>query len=113
MFPLSIVFLFAHARFQFQTRIRLYSARTLKPLGSLSYHVESCYALAFAHPHSPVEIGHRIEDEDDGYDEGDKETRSRWLISAGKEGRIAFWVLDSFEKQKGQESKMDERGVRS
>lgn len=77
----------------------MYSTRTLKSLGTLSYHAESCYALSFAHPHASVSSAPEteLEEDNDEFDEADQVKRSKWLISAGKEGRIAFWELDSFE----------------
>ena len=77
-------------------RIRLYSTRNLKPLGTLYYHKSGCQGLAFAHsyPHT----------EDDGSDEEDDlpaaemEERGRWLLAGAKDNRVSLWVLMSFEK---------------
>lgn len=77
-------------------RIRLFSAATFKPLGSLSFHRESVQALAFAN------AGSKLLTEDDtielGADESDEEEESRdqWLASGGKDRRIALWALKRF-----------------
>lgn len=43
-----------------------------------------------------VEDNDDDDDADDGWEAADSERRTRWLMSAGKEGRIAFWELTSF-----------------
>lgn len=91
-------------------RIRLFSAASLKPLGTLSYHRETVHTLAFAHPPKPqskvdteetstLELGQ--EEEEDGTDEeeegvGGSVPRERWLASGGKDKRIALWGLKDF-----------------
>lgn len=93
--------------------VRLYSTKSFKPLGTLKYHGQSVYAVAFAHgshtlgqPPQPsigsgdvAETGPETDDqEDDWWEQTDSERRCRWLVTAGKEGRVAFWLLDTFEK---------------
>lgn len=84
-------------------RIRLFSAATFKPLGTLAYHRESVQALAFGNRESNLLSGADEEasvlelgDESDSDDEQDADVgpRSRWLASAGKDRRIALWSLD-------------------
>lgn len=75
-------------------RIRLYSTRTLKPLGTLQYHKNGCQSVAFARSLDvPV-----VEEMDEEMSEEEKEERSRWLIGGGKDGRVSIWVLMNFEK---------------
>jgi len=87
-------------------KIRLYSTKTFKVLGTLNYHPETVHALSFAHPHFSTGLKesdasvYMSNDEDDEWTKSDLESRTRWLVSGGKEGRIAFWKLDSFERAK-------------
>jgi len=92
------------------SRIRLFSASSLKPLGVLAYHRDTVHTLAFASPPispadtafdtaSTVELGG--EDEDDSEDEAGNagtEARDRWLASGGRDNRIALWALKDFTK---------------
>ena len=92
------------------SRIRLFSASSLKPLGILAYHRDTVHTLAFANPPlskgdgivdsaSTVEIGGEDEeDSDDEAEDGRGEARDRWLASGGKDNRIALWALKDFTK---------------
>lgn len=91
-------------------RIRLFSAATFKPLGTLAYHRESVQALVFGNRESGLlgasgggrgvdddeasvlEIGDDESDSDDDVD-ADVGPREGWLTSAGKDRRIALWSL--------------------
>nr|ODN91015.1 WD-repeat protein [Cryptococcus depauperatus CBS 7855] len=81
-------------------KIRLFSAATSKPLGSLSSHRETVHAIAFAHhsPMPPVDV----EDPESTIDlaeESDEEVenkRERWMASGGKDGKVALWSLMDF-----------------
>ncbi|KAJ7593068.1 WD-40 repeat-containing protein, partial [Mycena floridula] len=75
-------------------RIRLYSTRTFRALGTLKYHKTICHALQFAKTLS-VEPA---EDSDDEMTEQEKQDRTRWLLSGSKDNRCAIWTLMSFEK---------------
>lgn len=77
-------------------RVRLYSTKSFKPLGTLVYHKQSCQALTFASDVRPID-----EDDDDDDDDmtvAEKCQRSRWLLTAGKDARVSIWALMSFEK---------------
>lgn len=93
-------------------RIRLFSASTLKPLGTLSTHRETVHCVTFASaPHtaeeavygdesSTLEIGAESEEGEDSDEDVDEQMgtppRSRWLASGGKDKRIALWGLKDF-----------------
>ncbi|KAL0954817.1 hypothetical protein HGRIS_003762 [Hohenbuehelia grisea] len=75
-------------------KVRLYSVKSMKPLGTLSYHKEGCQAVEFACP-----VGKDCGDgTDDELDEEDKEEKARWLVAGGKDTRISIWGLMSFTK---------------
>jgi len=84
-------------------KIRLYSTKTLKPLGTLSYHKEGCQAVSFAHSLSedsaPEDSDENSDDEEMGTVE--KEARGRWLVAAGKDTRVSIWEMISFRSEKG------------
>lgn len=66
--------------------------RKMRPLGTLDYFKESCFAVAFAN-----EAGDSLGSEagEDGSPAG-----PRWLAVGGKNGRVAIWELDSLEKRR-------------
>lgn len=84
-------------------RIRLFSAATFKPLGTLSYHRESVPALAFAQSagskllteteDDTIELGAESDSDDE---EISTVPRDQWLASGGKDRRIALWGLKRF-----------------
>ncbi|KAF8525931.1 WD-40 repeat-containing protein [Hysterangium stoloniferum] len=78
-------------------KVRLYSSKTFKYLGSLAYHKEGCQAAAF--PHYQVGVHVDGDDELDDFDNGDVEDRLRWLVTGGKDTRIAVWRLRDFDKK--------------
>jgi hypothetical protein len=71
--------------------IHLFSVASLKPLGQLAYHRESCQTIAFASP-EPVERSHALETDDDD-DEDERELRHLWMASGSKDRRVALWSL--------------------
>lgn len=101
-------------------RIRLYSTKTCKPLGTLRYHKQSVQALAFFSPSAfshPISSSERMrggggqeggqEGEGAGEDEdgmemtkAEKAERARWLLGGGKDGRVSIWTLIDFERRK-------------
>ncbi|KAI0321778.1 WD40 repeat-like protein [Amylostereum chailletii] len=84
-------------------RIRLYSTKTFKPLGTLTYHKDSVQALAFAHAQLRETDGGPLPQEDVDDDEdmtsSEKRARARWLVSGGKDGRVAIWELVDFSRR--------------
>ncbi|KIK57640.1 hypothetical protein GYMLUDRAFT_228597 [Collybiopsis luxurians FD-317 M1] len=79
-------------------KVRLYSTKSFKPLGTLKYHRDGCQALSFATSISVDSIPPQDDDDDDDMLDEDKIKRGRWLISGGKDKRIAIWELISFER---------------
>ncbi|KAJ2971404.1 hypothetical protein NUW54_g12514 [Trametes sanguinea] len=87
-------------------RIRLYSTKAFKPLGTLAYHKKNCQSLTFAHPQSSPRAGSPTppntqggdEDYDDDMTEQEKKERTRWLVSGGQDSRVAIWSLMDFGK---------------
>ncbi|KAI0635762.1 WD-40 repeat-containing protein [Trametes polyzona] len=82
-------------------RVRLYSTKSFKPLGTLAYHKKNCQCVAFAHPRpvaapAPTEVSEE-EDEDDMTEE-ERAERTRWLVSGGQDSRVAIWSLIDFSK---------------
>ncbi|KAJ7632862.1 WD-40 repeat-containing protein [Roridomyces roridus] len=73
-------------------RIRLYSTKTLRPLGTLRYHKIGCQALEFARSVDSEE------DEDEEMSAAEREARGRWLAAGSKDHRVSLWALISFEK---------------
>ena len=105
-------------------RIRLYSTKTLKPLGTLDYHKDGIQAITFARnalppPHPPKNQGGEggvesragatsasagegdgVGDDDDEFSGSEIEARKRWLVAGGKDGRVSVWELMDFTKPK-------------
>ncbi|EPQ52637.1 WD-40 repeat-containing protein [Gloeophyllum trabeum ATCC 11539] len=86
-------------------KIRLYSTKTLKPLGTLTLHKNACQALAFARytarpaeKHATPTGSEDALGEDDDMTEEEREERTRWLVSGGRDCRVAIWPLMSFAK---------------
>jgi len=85
------------------SRIRLYSTKSFKSLGTLKHHKLGIQCLEFArtiieHPEFP---GHCEGQEDEDEDElsiEDKLERSRWLLVGSKDCRVSIWPLISFAK---------------
>ncbi|KDR76271.1 hypothetical protein GALMADRAFT_247578 [Galerina marginata CBS 339.88] len=84
-------------------KIRLYSTKSFKPLGTLKYHKSACQCVEFARaleaPTGKEGLavdGDESEDEDMSLEE--KLERSRWLVAGGKDNRVSIWSLMSFEK---------------
>ena len=86
----------------FFCRIRLYSTKSFKPLGTLDYHKKSVTALAFAHPPDPIRPKPTITDEYDSEDEmlpDEYEARGRWLAAGSEDTRLSIWPLITFSRQ--------------
>ena len=77
-------------------RVRLYSTKTLKPLGTLAYHKENCVAVCFATPYYEKDGAGGESLDTDLLSENEKERRGRWLVSGGADKRISIWELMRF-----------------
>lgn len=75
-------------------KVRLYSTKKVKSLGTLTYHKDGCFAVCFARP----VISSEVEDEEE-LEVAEIVSRGLWLASGGKDSRICIWPLISFEKQ--------------
>ncbi|KAH8099976.1 WD-40 repeat-containing protein [Cristinia sonorae] len=78
-------------------KVRLYSTKTLKHLGSLDYHKKNTQTLAFAHSVKAAPEGDSDE-EDEDMTKSEKEARGRWLAAGSQDCRVSLWSLMSFEK---------------
>ena len=100
----SIVLMFGYTN-SLSDRIRLYSTKKLKPLGSLAYHKDGCQAVAFANQFTvEMEVASVLknsvmdeESDEDDMDQDEKVTRGRWLIGGGKDHMVSVWTLMDFE----------------
>ncbi|KAH0832970.1 WD40-repeat-containing domain protein [Lanmaoa asiatica] len=85
-------------------RVRLYSTKSFKSLGTLVYHKENCHALAFASTYEGStgrdsgDVSGRLDGDEDDMTDEEKRQRGQWLIAAGKDNRISIWGLMNFEK---------------
>ncbi|EKM58244.1 uncharacterized protein PHACADRAFT_182611 [Phanerochaete carnosa HHB-10118-sp] len=79
-------------------KIRLYSTKILKPLGTLDYHKKSCQAVTFARYQHEQPIPTDDADEEEGFSEDEKAGRRRWFAVGSQDNRVSVWSLISFEK---------------
>jgi len=83
-------------------KIRLYSTKSFKPLGTLKYHKSACQCLEFARS---IRVGEKnsdveeVDSDDEELNNEEKLNRSRWLFAGGKDNRVSIWPLMSFNKQ--------------
>lgn len=84
------------------TRVRVYSAKTLKELAVLKWHKEGCYAVAFAQIANPEIVGAEQSDENSitqkrnaldviRMERDAKAQTTHWLAAAGKDAKISLW----------------------
>ncbi|KAF9236702.1 WD40-repeat-containing domain protein [Melanogaster broomeanus] len=87
-------------------KVRLYSTKNFKSLGTLVYHKETCQALAFASSFNDRatdwdpdnNASKEAEEGEDDMTNEEKQQRGRWLIVTGKDCRVSIWGLMSFER---------------
>ncbi len=77
-------------------RIRLYSTKSFKSLGTLKYHKTGCHAVAFAQTLSAYQADE--DEDDDGKSKQELQERSRWLIGGAKDKLITIWYLMAFNR---------------
>ncbi|KAF8625568.1 hypothetical protein AX15_005330 [Amanita polypyramis BW_CC] len=88
-------------------RIRLYSTKSFKPLGTLRYHKMACQTVEFTRTSYYPGTNAVNEEEDGDEDEKDKEKRSRWFVCGGKDHRVSIWELMDFS---GKHRERDAKG---
>jgi len=76
-------------------RIRLYSTKKLKPLGTLKYHKVNCQAVSFARSNDSSTDHH---DEEDDMTKTERAERRHWLVAGAKDNRVSIWTLIDFEQ---------------
>jgi hypothetical protein len=93
-------------------RVRLYSTKSFKSLGTLSYHTKSCQSLAFAHltvtnrkvrsniigDYSSSSARVDANNDDAELTEDERVARSKWLACGSQDNRVSVWELMSFER---------------
>ncbi|KAJ6601349.1 WD40-repeat-containing domain protein [Mycena vulgaris] len=86
--------------------IRLYSTKSMKPLGTLRYHKSGCQAVEFARTESGAEADDDDDDDDDDEEliGAEREARGRWLAAGAKDQRVSIWALISFESASARNS---------
>ncbi|EMD34181.1 hypothetical protein CERSUDRAFT_98111 [Gelatoporia subvermispora B] len=85
-------------------KIRLYSVKSLKPLGSLDYHKKNCQSVAFGRPsvltiEEPQPAARPDEESEDEMTEEEKQERCRWLAAGGHDHRVSIWALIDFQSK--------------
>ncbi|KAG7450737.1 WD40 repeat-like protein [Guyanagaster necrorhizus] len=77
-------------------RIRLYSTKSFKPLGTLKCRKNGCQAVVFARSLSAYQID--VNEDEDGMSKQEREERSRWLIGGAKDKLVTIWSLMASNK---------------
>ncbi|CAG8776316.1 14206_t:CDS:2, partial [Racocetra persica] len=75
------------------TKIRVFSSKSLKPLAILSYHRESVYALAFSCILPLDEQDHDKSTEEEKDLGNEERTEKHYLVGGGKDQRISLWEI--------------------
>ena len=82
------------------SRIRVYSAKTLKELAVLKWHKEGCYALSFATLYEPWDVlneraGSSMDDEAQTMEQRRraKAETTHWLAAGSKDGKVSLWDI--------------------
>ncbi|CAG8644989.1 7798_t:CDS:10, partial [Funneliformis mosseae] len=70
------------------SKIRVFSSKTMKPLAILSYHKESVYSLAFAHVFSQEDNDNTLIE-----NEIDERVLNHFLVGGGKDRRVTLWEI--------------------
>lgn len=84
-------------------KVRLYSTKTLKLLGTLVHHKQGCQAITFASHNERVPLCGDSKENDTSSDEDEitveeKHARDRWLIAGSTDAKVSIWALMNFEK---------------
>jgi len=88
-------------------KVRLYSTKTFKPLGTLVHHKQGCRAVTFASlvdsPSGNTPLGGGTNEDNSSDDEDEmtveeKRARTRWLVAGSTDAKVSIWALMNFEK---------------
>ncbi|KAG1746576.1 WD40-repeat-containing domain protein [Suillus paluster] len=87
-------------------KMRLYSTKTFKQLGTLVHHKQACQAVTFASvidpPFGNTPLRGDLRDDSSGDEDEmtveEKRVRARWLIAGSKDAKVSIWALMDFEK---------------
>lgn len=82
-------------------KVRLYSTKTLKLLGTLVHHKQGCQAVTFASHILPLGgdlKGDDSSDDEDGITMEEKYAVGRWMIAGSTDAKVSIWALMNFEK---------------
>ncbi|KAG2060802.1 WD40 repeat-like protein [Suillus hirtellus] len=84
-------------------KVRLYSTKTLKLLGTLVHHKQGCQTVTFASHIDHVPLCGDLKEDDTSSDEDEltveeKHARGRWLIAGSTDAKVSIWALMDFEK---------------
>lgn len=90
-------------RANLSSRVRLYSTKTLKLLGTLVHHKQGCQTVTFASHIDRVPLCGDLKEDDYSSDEDEitveeKHARGRWLIAGSTDAKVSIWALMDFEK---------------
>ncbi|EME40712.1 hypothetical protein DOTSEDRAFT_177860 [Dothistroma septosporum NZE10] len=84
------------------TRVRVYSVKTMKELAVLKWHKEGCYALAFAEVQQEGGVITNVDGEGTGDEGGELTVAERralvaksthWLAVGSKDGKVSLWEI--------------------
>ena len=81
------------------TRVRIYSTKTMKEVAVLKWHKEGCYAVAFAviqqdSPQPPLSIEQvKREVATVRQRRGEKAKGAHWLAAGSKDGKVSLWEI--------------------
>ncbi|KAG1870646.1 WD40-repeat-containing domain protein [Suillus subalutaceus] len=83
-------------------KVRLYSTKTLKLLGTLVHHKQGCQAVTFASHTDRVPLCGELKEDDSGDEDEitveEKHARDWWLIAGSTDAKVSIWALINFEK---------------
>jgi WD40 repeat protein len=76
------------------SRIRIYSTKTLKEVAVLKWHKEGVYSTAFGAIFTPEEAGHSDKVVNKRQRERDEQTKlNHWVAAGAKDGKVSLWEV--------------------
>ncbi|KAF9532526.1 WD40-repeat-containing domain protein [Crepidotus variabilis] len=83
-------------------KIRLYSTKSFKPLGTLRYHKEAAQCIQFSrslyNPGCAGDVDIEDDDSEDNLTQAEQMERSGWLLVGSKDSRLSIWSLIDFSR---------------